>query len=260
MAEDLLRPPKKGETLEEIGCECFDHLASRLFFKQVENDDEKYFVMHDLMHDLATSLAGDLYCRFGKKEEMSILTRHLSFRNSIPKKTCSSNKIESLRTLLYLEDGAGFWKVGATLPCDMLSKNKYLRVLSFDTRNIFPNSIAKKLIQLRYLDLSWSDIVFVVGKQEYNGMEELGGLLNLHGSPEIEKLENVVDANEARSARIIDKKHIEELLLKWSVSSGDDMVLNTHTDEEDILGGLQPHTQWRSFTQTRGAMAPPNFL
>ncbi|KAL4393122.1 hypothetical protein AHAS_Ahas02G0020400 [Arachis hypogaea] len=81
---------------------------------------------------------------------------------------------------------------------------------------------------------------FVVGKQEDKRIQELGGLLNLHGPLEIQKLENVVDANEARSSRIIDKKHIEYLLLKWS--SGDDMVSNTHTDEQDILQGLQPHT------------------
>ncbi|XP_052113654.1 putative disease resistance protein At3g14460 [Arachis duranensis] len=306
MAEDLLQPPRRGQTLEEVGYDCFDDLASRLFFKQVENDDEKYFVMHDLMHDLATFLAGDLYCRFseelGEKEEMSILTRHLSYGDSIPEKTCSSNKIESLRTLLYTNHEAGFWKARATLPCDILSKNKYLRVLSFDRLNIFPDSIAK-LIQLRYLDLSWSDIEvlppslcnlcnlqtlklegcskltmlpngmsnlvnlrhlnitgtplkempkgmgelkqlhilskFVVGKQEDNRIQELGGLLNLHGSLELQKLENVFDVNQARSARIIDKKHIECLFLEWS--SGDDMVSNIHNDEQDILQGLQPH-------------------
>ncbi|XP_057744119.1 putative disease resistance protein At3g14460 [Arachis stenosperma] len=306
MTDNLLQPPRRGQTLEEVGCECFDGLVSRLFFKQVDNDDEKYFVMHDLMHDLATFLAGDLYCRFAEKEEMSILTRHLSYNHSIPETKWSSNKKESLRTLLYINYGAHFWKSRTTLPCDILSKNKYLRVLSFDTLDIFRYSIAKKLIQLRYLNLSWSAVKilpeslcnlcnlqtlklegcskltmlpngmynlvnlrhlnirgtplkkmpkgmgilkqlhilskFVVGKQEDNGMEELGGLWNLHGSLEIEKLENVVDGNEARSARIIEKKHIEELLLKWSVSSGDDMVSNTHTDEQDILGGLQPHT------------------
>ncbi|QHO22404.1 putative disease resistance RPP13-like protein 1 [Arachis hypogaea] len=306
MAEDLLQSPRRGQTLEEVGCECFDGLVSRLFFKQVENDDEKYFVMHDLMHDLATFLAGDLYCRFseelGEKEEMSILTRHLSYADSIPEKSFSSNKIKSLRTLLYTDHAAGFWKARAILPPHTLSKNKYLRVLSFDRLNIFRDSIAK-LIQLRYLDLSWSDIevlpeslcnlcnlqtlklagcskltmlpndmyklvnlrhldirdtrlkempkgmgqlkqlhilsYYIVGKSEENGIQELGGLLNLHASLEIRKLENVVDANEARNARIIDKKHIEELLLKWS--SGDDMVSNTHSDEQDILQGLQPH-------------------
>ncbi|QHO52017.1 Putative disease resistance RPP13-like protein [Arachis hypogaea] len=306
IAEDFLQPPRRGQTLEEVGCQCFDDLVSRLFFKLVENDDEKYFVMHDLMHDVATFLAGDLYCRFseelGEKEEMSILTRYLSYDHSIPEKTCSSSKIESLRTLLHINHESRFWKARATLPCDILSKNKYLRVLSFDRLNIFPDS-TDKLIQLRYLDLSWSDIEvlpeslcnlcnlqtlklegcskltvlpnglynlvnlrhldirsirlkempkrmgklkqlhilskFVVGKQKDNGIEELGGLLNLHGSLEIQKLENVVDANQARSARIIDKKHIQELLLEWCLD--DEMVSNTHTDEQDILHGLQPH-------------------
>ncbi|KAL4393100.1 hypothetical protein AHAS_Ahas02G0018200 [Arachis hypogaea] len=81
---------------------------------------------------------------------------------------------------------------------------------------------------------------FVVGKQEDNGIQELGGLLNLHGSLEIQKLEKVVDANEARSARIIDKKHIDDLLLKWSLSSGDVMASDAQT-ERDILHSLQPH-------------------
>ncbi|RYR75086.1 hypothetical protein Ahy_A02g009780 isoform A [Arachis hypogaea] len=304
MAENLLRPPKKGETLEEVGCECFDHLASRLFFKRVQYGD-KYFVMHDLMHDLATFLAGDLYYRFselGEKEEMSILTHHLSYDHSIPKKTCSSSKIESLRTLLYINHRAGFLKAHTMLPCDMLSKNKYLRVLSFGRLDIFPDPI-DKLIQLRYLDLSWSNIevlpqslcnlcnlqtlklegcskltmlpngmynlvnlrhldirgtrlkempkgmgklkqlhtlsYYIVGKSEDNGMEELGGLLNLHGILGIQKLENVVDGNEARSARIIDKKHIDELLLEWS--AGDDMVSDAQ-NQRDILQNLQPHT------------------
>ncbi|KAL1367035.1 putative disease resistance RPP13-like protein 1 [Arachis hypogaea] len=351
MAEDLLRPPKRGETLEEVGCECFDDLTSRLFFKQVENDDEKYFVMHDLMHDLATFLAGDLYCRFGEKEDMSILTRHLSYNHSTPEKICSSSKSESLRTILYINDGDCFLKARATLPCDILLKNKYLRVLSFDTLNIFPDSIAKKLIQLRYLDLSSSDVMilpeslcnlrnlqtfklegcleltmlpsslgdlinlryldlswssvkilpeslcnlcnlqtlmlegcskltmlpngmynlvnlrhlnirgtplkkmpkgmgklkqlhilskFVVGKQEDNGIQELGGLLYLHASLEIQNLENVIDGNEARSARIIDKKHIDELLLEWFLPSGDVMASDAQT-KRDILHSLQPH-------------------
>ncbi|KAL4336815.1 hypothetical protein AHAS_Ahas12G0047900 [Arachis hypogaea] len=129
---------------------------------------------------------------------------------------------------------------------------------------MLPNGMCK-LVNLRHLDIRGTPLKempkgisklkqlhilskFVVGKKEDNGIQELGGLLNLHGSLEIERLENVVDANEARSARIIDKKHIEELLLKWSLSSGDDMVSNTHTDEQDILHGLQPHTGLKELT------------
>ncbi|MED6149424.1 hypothetical protein PIB30_062235 [Stylosanthes scabra] len=263
MAENLLPPPAIGETLEDVGSKCFDDLASRLFFKQVENDD---IVMHDLIHDLATFLAGKFYCRLselGENEETRILTRHLSCDRPISRKP--------------------------------IPLNKFLRVLSFHDLIIYPDSIAK-LIHLRYLDLSCCDFVvlpesicnlynlqtlklrscpkltmlpngvynlvnlrhldtrdaplkempkgmgkwkqlhiltdYIVGKQEERGIQELGGLLNLHGVLAIHKLENVADVNQARSARIIDKKHIEELLLEWS--SGDDMVSNLQI-ERDVL-------------------------
>ncbi|MED6199072.1 hypothetical protein PIB30_072497 [Stylosanthes scabra] len=79
---------------------------------------------------------------------------------------------------------------------------------------------------------------YIIGKQEDNGIQELGGLLNLHGSFSIQKLENVVDVNQARRARIGDKKHIDMLLLEWS--SGDDMVSDIQIG--DVLDSLQPHT------------------
>ncbi|MQI32313.1 hypothetical protein EI016_24355, partial [Escherichia coli] len=82
MAEDLLPPPKRGKTLEEVGYECFDDLASRLFFKQYSTYDDGSFVMHDLMHDLATSVAGEFFFRseeLGNVDETSTRTRHLSY-------------------------------------------------------------------------------------------------------------------------------------------------------------------------------------
>ncbi|KAL4393039.1 hypothetical protein AHAS_Ahas02G0012100 [Arachis hypogaea] len=78
---------------------------------------------------------------------------------------------------------------------------------------------------------------FVVGKHEDNGIQELGGLVNLHGCLEIKKLENIVDVKEAKRAKIMDKKHIDELCLEWS--SGDDIVSSTQK-ERDILDNLQP--------------------
>ncbi|MED6217988.1 hypothetical protein PIB30_022743 [Stylosanthes scabra] len=349
MAEDLLRPPRRGETLEEVGCKCFDELASRLFFKEVRDGYVKYFVMHDLMHDLATFLAGKFYCRLselGENEETRILTRHLSCDDPISKQNYSSSKIESLR--MFLNTRNQFLNKKSTRKiCDMLSKNKYLRVLSFHALGISLDSIAK-LIHLRYLDLSLSNFEFlpqsllnlcnlqtlklsgcysltmlpsslgelihlhyldfsrsaietlpeslcklsylqtlklnyclkltmlpngmynlvnlrhldirdtplkempkrmgklkqlhilsyyIVGKQEDNGIQELGGLLNLHDSFAIQKLENVVDVNQARSARIIDKKYTD-LLLEWC--SGDDTVSDIQI-ERDVLNSLRPH-------------------
>ncbi|XP_052113150.1 putative disease resistance protein At3g14460 isoform X5 [Arachis duranensis] len=301
MAEDLLPPPKRGESLEEVGCECFDELTSRLFFTKVHY----YFVMHDLLHDLVIFFAGDFYCNseeLGKEEEIRILTRHLCVALS----RCSSklynsiSKVESLRTLLLFDDFSSPNCNIEAATCEILSKCKYLRVLSFDKLDVWPNSIGE-LIHLRYLDLSWTDIrtlpeslcnlcnlqtlklrccfkltslpsglhnlvslqhldigetaleemprkmsklnqlhvlgYFVVGKHEDNGIQELGGLVNLHGSVEIRKLENIVDVQEAKRAKIMDMKHIDALCLEWS--SGDDLVSSTQK-ERDILDNLQP--------------------
>ncbi|KAL1329063.1 putative disease resistance RPP13-like protein 1 [Arachis ipaensis] len=304
IAEDLLPPPKRGESLEEVGCECFDELTSRLFFTKIKDGDD-YFVMHDLLHDLAIFLAGDFYCNseeLGEEEEIRIQTRHLrvDLRRCSSKLYNSISKVKSLRTLLF----SGFSSPNCnieTATCEILSKCKYLRVLSLTKLDEVPNLIGE-FIYLRYLDLSWTDIKtlpeslcnlcnlqtlklrrcyeltmlpsglhnlvslrhldiretaleemprkmsklnqlhvlssFVVGKHEDNGIQELGGLVNLHGSLEIKKMENIVDVKEAKRAKIMDKKHIDELCLKWS--SGEDLVSSTQK-ERDMLDNLQPH-------------------
>ncbi|XP_057743730.1 putative disease resistance protein At3g14460 [Arachis stenosperma] len=300
MAEDLLRLPKRGESLEEVGSQCFEELASRLFFKPAEYLPDRY-VMHDHLHDLAIFLAGDFYCRieeFGEQEEKKVLIRHLShlgsFDHPISKVFKSVVKSESLRTSLYIDELLSLKS--------RASKLKYLRVLSFCELDALPGSIGKlihlrylnlsdtavkalpeslcnlynlqtlilykcsnltmlpndmhKLVNLRHLDLRGTSLKemprgisklkhlhtlssFVVGKHKDNGIEELGGLSNLGGSFKIKKLENVADVRQARSARMSEKNHIDELLLEWSWDR--EMVSNTET-ERDILDGLQPHT------------------
>ncbi|MED6174112.1 hypothetical protein PIB30_065781 [Stylosanthes scabra] len=61
MAEDLLQP-KENNTLENTGCAYFDELVARSFF-QPSSANGELFVMHDLMHDLATFFAGKFYFR-----------------------------------------------------------------------------------------------------------------------------------------------------------------------------------------------------
>ncbi|XP_057745756.1 putative disease resistance protein At3g14460 [Arachis stenosperma] len=157
MAEDLLRLPERGESLEEVGCKCFEELVSRLFFKKLQDDDE-YFVMHDLLHDLAIFLAGDFYCRIeelGEQEEKKVLTRHFSYfphgrlDHPISKVFNSNAKLESLRTSLYIDDLFSMESVASKFIC--------LRVLSFRKLDVLPDSIGE-LIHLRYLNLSRTDI------------------------------------------------------------------------------------------------------
>ncbi|XP_057744570.1 putative disease resistance RPP13-like protein 1 [Arachis stenosperma] len=313
MIEDLLPPPKRGESLEEVGCECFDELTSRLFFThQLLDRVVDVFVMHDLLHDLAIFLAGNFYCnaeKLSEEEEERIQTRHLR----VDLFHCDSklynliSKVESLRSLLFIGFPHPNFDIEKATG-EILSKCKYLRSLSFHKVDVVPSSIGT-LIHLRHLDLSYCSIKtlpdslcnlrnlqtlklygcyeltmlpsglhnlvslrhldirgtsleemppkmnklihldilsdFLVGKHENNGIRELGGISNLHGSFELKKLENVVDAKEAKSARMIDKKHIECILMEWS--SGDEIVSNTQTERE-ILDSLQPHNGLKELT------------
>ncbi|KAI3700296.1 hypothetical protein L2E82_44920 [Cichorium intybus] len=56
--------------MERLGLEYFDELLSRSFF-QHSSSDKSMFVMHDLMNDLAMSVAGDFFSRsdIGMKKE-----------------------------------------------------------------------------------------------------------------------------------------------------------------------------------------------
>ncbi|XP_057742324.1 putative disease resistance RPP13-like protein 1 [Arachis stenosperma] len=170
MAEGFLLQPKSGNTLEEIGCEYFDDLVSRSFF-QHSNSDDNTFVMHDLMHDLATFYGGKFFSRIFElknTEKHDTKTHHLSYsRNidddSLMKITEACERLKHVRTLLKIDlnEYGGFSK-GVTVPCDLLEQLKCLRVLSFnvfsDDGTLMQGSIGE-LIHLRYLDLSYTSIM-----------------------------------------------------------------------------------------------------
>ncbi|XP_052111932.1 putative disease resistance protein At3g14460 isoform X7 [Arachis duranensis] len=235
MAEDLLRLPKRGESLEEVGCKCFKELVSRLFFKKLQDNNE-YFVMHDLLHDLAIFLAGDFYCRIeelGEQEEKKVLTRHFSYfpPGRLPESLCNLYNLQTL--ILY-----GCTKL-TMLPINM---HNLVNLRHLDIRKTCLEEMPGGISKMKHLHTLSS---FVVGKHEDNGIKELGGLSNLHGSLELKKLENIVDVKEAENARMTNKNLMNELYLEWS--SGDDMVPNTKA-ERDILDSLQPHNCLRELT------------
>ncbi|KAG5053935.1 hypothetical protein JHK85_006445 [Glycine max] len=315
MAEDLLKKSSKGRTLEEVGHEYFDDLVSRSFFQRSNTSRSswpygKCFVMHDLIHDLATSLGGDFYFRseeLGKETKIKTKTRHLSFtkfNSSVLDNFDVVGRAKFLRTFLSIINYKAAPLHNEEAQCIIVSKLMYLRVLSFcDFQSLYslPDSIGK-LIHLRYLDLSHSSVetlpkslcnlynlqtlklsncrkltklpsdmcnlfnlghleifqtpikemprgmsklnhlqhldFFVVGKHEENGIKELGGLSNLRGQLEIRNLENVSQSDEALEARIIDKKHINDLWLEWSGCNNNSTNFQL---EIDVLCKLQPH-------------------
>ncbi|XP_057743116.1 putative disease resistance RPP13-like protein 1 isoform X2 [Arachis stenosperma] len=167
MAEGLLLQHQSGNTLEEIGYEYFDDLVSRSFF-QHSNSDDTTFVMHDLMHDLATFYGGKFFSSILKlknKAKRDTKTRHLSCENdndSVLMFMEACNRLKHVRTLLHLNLHEGGGRYRGAVPCDLLEHLMCLRVLSsnfvLDDENLLHGSIGK-LIHLRYLDLSYTSIV-----------------------------------------------------------------------------------------------------
>ncbi|MED6118992.1 hypothetical protein PIB30_007882 [Stylosanthes scabra] len=168
MAEDILQPMGK-RTSEEIGCSYFNELVARSFF-QPSSYNGSLFVMHDLMHDLATLFAEKFYFRvkeFNKPLNIDIKTRHLSFIVNhvfpISKLVEACSEVEHMRTFLFPVVEPPFLDKFFEMEnnsCLSLVHLKYLRVLSFKHFRLesLPKSIGE-LIHLRYLDLSFTPIL-----------------------------------------------------------------------------------------------------
>ncbi|XP_022717402.1 LOW QUALITY PROTEIN: disease resistance protein RGA2-like [Durio zibethinus] len=79
---------------------------------------------------------------------------------------------------------------------------------------------------------------FVLGKGDGHQIQELGNLLNLKDKLSISGLENIVSAQDAWEAKLIDKSGLDTLKLKWST----EFVDNRNKEvEEEVLNVLEPH-------------------
>ncbi|KAJ0643761.1 putative P-loop containing nucleoside triphosphate hydrolase, leucine-rich repeat domain superfamily [Helianthus annuus] len=172
MAEGFLhQPTPSGSTEEDLGHKFFDELLSRSFFQHAPNN-ESLFVMHDLMNDLATSVANEFFLRLDNESEKNIRKemlekyRHMSFVREefvAYKKFEAFERAKSLRTFLAKSVGTAesrrcFWLSNKILT-DLLPQLPLLRVLSLSGFyiNEVPESIGT-LRHLRYLNLSRTKI------------------------------------------------------------------------------------------------------
>ncbi|KAG2674850.1 hypothetical protein I3760_13G156700 [Carya illinoinensis] len=153
MAQGFIKPSNQNECLEDVGHEYFMDLVWRSFFQEAEMDDlGNVFTikMHDLMHDLASSVAGSFITKLESKDKSvsDQKTRHVSvvgnidFSFVIP---TSSSKASKTRTLLCLGDFENLQEYPGTSCEAIFSSMKFLRVLDLHGQrlDLLPDSITR---------------------------------------------------------------------------------------------------------------------
>lgn len=137
MVEGIIQQSRKDKELEDWGSECFHDLVSRSIFQPSSSDSSK-FVMHDLVHDLAQLISGQIIFNL---DEANRSSRRLErVRHSSHSRGWFEGKdkfeflyeVKHLRTFLpiYARGGADYRFIRAAVPYDLLPKSRKLRVLS----------------------------------------------------------------------------------------------------------------------------------
>ncbi|XP_075646226.1 putative disease resistance protein RGA1 [Castanea sativa] len=161
IAQGFIRPSDKNQELEDVADEYFKDLLWRSFFEEVNVFGKLKYKMHDLIHDLAQSVAG---------AECTIITldgnnfdekaRHVSLLyidSSFIETSGLLVRAEKLRTfLLTLESG----RLDESRLNKLILSCRRLRALGLCGVDIerVPDSI-EKLIHLTYLDFSGNHVI-----------------------------------------------------------------------------------------------------
>uniref|UniRef100_A0A251RL94 Putative NB-ARC n=1 Tax=Helianthus annuus TaxID=4232 RepID=A0A251RL94_HELAN len=148
MAEGFLQQATPNGSTEEqcMGRKYFGELLSRSFFQPAPNN-ESLFIMHDLMNDLATSVAGEFFVRLDGETKKDIGVERLKYRH-----------------LSFVQSWRSFY-LSNKIISDLLPELPFLRVLSLSNFEIseVPESIGT-LRHLRYLNLSRTSITHLPEK------------------------------------------------------------------------------------------------
>ncbi|KAJ8760001.1 hypothetical protein K2173_010857 [Erythroxylum novogranatense] len=170
MGEGFLGQAGFSMEREVIGEEYFDDLLSRSFFNP--NKDvwlRPGFSMHDLINDLARSVAGEFCFRLDDDDDDSCKvtprTRHLSYvlrKNLLPRNSKGITSAPLLRTFIpvHLSASRKYHDIDEKVIHDTLRKLVHLRVLSlswYDSLLKIDDSISN-LKHLRHLNLSRTSI------------------------------------------------------------------------------------------------------
>ncbi|KAL4607886.1 hypothetical protein ACB092_09G207900 [Castanea dentata] len=150
MAHGLLQSPN-NEQLEDIGDLYIKELMSRSLFQDAYKDVffSYSFKMHDLVHDLASSIAKGECSVVTKTSTLAAGVCHLSILESGQEVTTQLEKLSKVQTIIFTT------KQPVSLLEACIARFKYLRVLNLSNSSfeVLPSSIGS-LKHLRYLDVT----------------------------------------------------------------------------------------------------------
>ncbi|XP_059315134.1 putative disease resistance protein RGA3 [Lycium ferocissimum] len=273
--------------LEDVGNEVWKELYLRSFFQEVEEDKfgNTYFKMHDLIHDLATSLFSTntrsskiRQVRVAEKNIMSIgfaeevpsyspllLKRFASLRVLDMKFSKVEQLSSSIGDLIHLRLLNLFGSSIRSLP-KRLCKLQNLQTLDLSCcislsylpkqtstlrslRNLLFKCCLLTSMPPRIGSLTCLKTLecFVVGQRKGYLLGELRNL-NLHGSLSITHLERVKNDKDAKEANLSTKANLYNLSMSWDIRAyGFESEKNL---DEKVLEALRPHPNLKSLKLT----------
>ncbi|TQE00995.1 hypothetical protein C1H46_013535 [Malus baccata] len=156
MAEDLLQPQKKTR-LEDVGEKYFDDLISRSFFQYSSNSND-LFIMHDLMHDLATYVYGEFCIRLEDPDfSLDVVSKGRHFYYMQYSSNVDYERFDTIYEAKYMRTFILCRLYSSpNVRLDLLLKLRVLKLWGRDITEL-PDLISN-LKHLRYLDLCYTQI------------------------------------------------------------------------------------------------------
>ncbi|KAJ9550089.1 hypothetical protein OSB04_022632 [Centaurea solstitialis] len=192
MAQGFLKQTNSKKSKESLGLQYFEELKSRSFFQVVPATifRRSGYIMHDLINDLATSVAGGFCFRLDDKKDKNNEKdsferfRHVSFIGEEYGTYRKFKELEGavgLRTFLplSLSSWPSFYLSNNDL-AELLPQLRFIRVLSLSRHHSItelPQSTGT-LKHIRYLNVSWTNIESL--PQEVGDLYNLQSLLLRH--------------------------------------------------------------------------------